>query len=341
MIEREAYLVLDTNIWVYKTNLLTSSLGAALLYSLNRTLRVLAIPEVIEEEIRKNVKKRGMESVKDIQDGYGLIQRLMGSRDDYRVPSAEEFEKRIDLRAKELGAYRIEFTFAHAKGALQRILEELPPNGHKNQQFKDSAIWEAILDLAKDARSVDFVTEDKGFFEDKNPDLGLAKNLKADCEKVPGIKVYYSLDSYLETINQEVPPLYHEEIFHKMDLFIKLASRDVMRKGYDIGILLEHKSYFYRTENGNIIAIGFEFVYETHGVKHPETQQEIEAKALVKGDCFYRVLENRVEDMRFDNIQLVDATGKAIPEYDETFGRFEISIGRKNIPYTLREPLEV
>jgi hypothetical protein len=203
------FLVLDTNILVYATRLLSTSLGAAVIYTLQQTGRNLALPEVIEEETKKHTLKQGKEAIENIQENYFLIEQLMGDRDDYRVPSEDQLSERVEMRLKEFGdlIFRTKFTLEHAKSALRRVTEESPPNGYKNQQFKDSAIWEAILELAK-LGDVDFVTEDKGFFKGRNPQLGLAKNLEYESKQVPGsMRVFYELGSYLESIKEELPVL--------------------------------------------------------------------------------------------------------------------------------------
>jgi hypothetical protein len=55
-------VVLDTNIWVYKTSLLRTALGAALINYLVRLKGVLGLPEVVEEEIVKQTAKFGAET---------------------------------------------------------------------------------------------------------------------------------------------------------------------------------------------------------------------------------------------------------------------------------------
>lgn len=135
---QNSFLVLDTNIWVYKTRLLSTSLGAAVIYSLSKSKRKLVLPEVIEEEIRKHTQKTGNEAVKKIHESYRLIEQLMGARDDFIVPSNDQFIARVDLRLSELAQFilKIEFKLNHAKSALRRVLEESPPNSYHNQQFK-------------------------------------------------------------------------------------------------------------------------------------------------------------------------------------------------------------
>lgn len=345
MMSRTSYLILDTNIWVYTTRLLSTAMGAATLYSLHQTGRVLMLPEVIEEEIKKHTLKRGKEAVEAIRENYRLIEQLMGARDDFKVPSEDNFSLRVDARFLELEGLikRTPFTLEQAKAALKRVMEETPPNGYKNQQFKDSIIWEVILNLANEG-DVDFVTEDTGFFKDrKNPQKGLADNLKKDCETVSGvIRVFYKISNYLQSIKEELPPLNYPEIATIINgtLWEQLNKKAVDR-GFELNELIDHKISAFLTEKSNIIAIEFQLSYSTQGVKLPELGEQIEAIEIVKGDCTYELQEKRVSDIQFDNIFLEDKSGERIPGYGQHFLRAAGAIlGRRTIPYTLRERLE-
>src|SRR5207253_7590318 len=98
-----------------------------------------------------------------------------------------ELEKAVEERFREMESFlaRVSFSLEHAKSALNMVNLELPPNSLKNQQFKDSAIWQSLLELSR-AFDVFFVTGDKGFFAGRDPKNGLADNLQSDCQRVGG-----------------------------------------------------------------------------------------------------------------------------------------------------------
>lgn len=313
------------------------------MYSLHQTGRILALPEVIEEEIRKHTAKCGKEAIEAIQKKYQLIELLMGERDDYRVPSDAEISKRVQSRLEELAAFvvRTRFTLEHARAALGRVIEESPPNAYKDQQFKDSAIWEAVLELGKEG-NVDFVTEDKAFFRDENPSQGLADNLKADCQRVSGtIKVHYGLGEYLRTVKAEQSPLNHQEIAESIDQQIRphLIVKAI-DKGYQLGGLSEFAISAYLTEKPNIIAVKFTLYYGTLGVRLPESLEEVEAKEVFEGDCTYRLAEKSALEIEPQNIYLVNSSGQKVPAFGEIFLRGAGGIGRGTVTYTLRKPIE-
>jgi len=178
--EKKPCIVLDTNIWRAQL-LLRNPLGAALVFAVRSSGGAIGLPEVISDEILKQLTKAGQEAADLVRRGFGILEKLVGSRSAYELPGAEQIHQSIMEQFKEIAPFlhTVPFTLEHAKAALSRVNGETPPNGPKNQQFKDSAIWEAILELAQTFR-VYFVTSDKGFFEGKDPRKGLAAILQRE-----------------------------------------------------------------------------------------------------------------------------------------------------------------
>lgn len=342
--KQNGYLVLDTNIWVYTTRLLSTSLGAAVIYSLSQTKSKLALPEIIEEEIRKHTLKIGSEAVAGIHKHYRLVEQLMGSRDDYKVPTTDEFATRVDSRLSELDTliHRTDFSIGHAKSAMSRVLEESPPNGYKNQQFKDSAIWESILELANET-DVDFVTEDKAFFQDGKPSKGLASNLITDSQNKSGkIRVFSELSEYLKVVKKEMPPLDNKKIIEEID---KLINSDLYRRAvdqrYKLGDISNSAMKAFLTEQPKIVAIEFEITYFASGVVMPETGGIIEAYLVVKGSCECNTTLYQVTDIDLESISMVAKDGGSVLPYGSISQRVGcIYEGRRTIPHRLREPLD-
>lgn len=339
--DSDKYVVIDTNIWVYSTRLLTTALGAALLHAISRTNSQLALPEVIEKEIRKHTIKRGIDAVNKIDESYRLIEMLMGHRDDYRVPSQDDLASRVDERLAELSEiiHRVPFTFAHASGALTRLLEETPPNKEQDQQFKDSAIWEAVLELSKDGE-VHFVTEDKAFFIDRKPQKGLAENLKEEASGK--VQVFYELSSYLDHIREEIPQLDEVAIAQKInDSLSKSLLERATEKEYEIGGLESHQMTFYLTEKAQFLAVDFELTYTVHGLKSALDQAPISGMQRVKGNGGYDIQQDLVEDVSIERIETLSLDGEPLPGFGlVVLGVGALVSGRRTIPYKLREPLQ-
>ena len=98
--------------------------------------------------------------------------------------------------------------YLECQGCIARGDRKDSANGYKNQQFKNPAVWKPLTDFAK-LGDVDFITEDTIHFS-KTESLIVAwkKHLEDDSKQAPdSIRVFYEIDSYLENVGQELPPL--------------------------------------------------------------------------------------------------------------------------------------
>lgn len=207
--ERRVCAVLDANQWRCQL-LLRSNLGAALLHILDEMNGSMGLPEVIELEVRKHIVKAGKEAGKRVKDGLSTIRSIIGAWADVKIPSDGDFATAVDTRFHELSKFlvKVPFTESHARAALAMVIDEVPPNGQKNQQFKDSAIWQALLELSQESDVV-FVTNDSGFFQGGDvKNKVLAENLAADCSTLGRrITIFDELGSCLEALRKEAPQL--------------------------------------------------------------------------------------------------------------------------------------
>lgn len=336
-------IVVDTGVWVYGTRLLSSPLGASLLYAIKTAGYTLGLPEVIKEEITKHTVKAGSEASEQIREQYRLIEMLMGSRDDYRVPSPNDFKSRVESRLSELdlSLREIPFTLEHARSALRRVLEETPPNGYKNQQFKYSAIWKALLELANEGNVV-FITEDKAFFEDKKPDKGLATNLKAEAGAAPhNINVYFGLSAFLDTIVEELPRLDNTEIANRIhEQLYNQLNREATDKGFTLARLTDAGISPYLTEQSGVLAIDFDLLYEAAGVVPQGQTTPVPAIRHVEGNCSWNLDEHTVSDIQLTVQKLLTPGGEEIPCFGHQYIAVgSVTIGRRMHKYRLREPV--
>ena len=116
-------------------------------------------------------------------------------------------------------------------------------------------------------------------------------------------------------------------------------KKKAVDKGYELDDLSEFNISAYLTEKPNFVAIQFELTYQTEGIKLPETEEVTDAVELVEGNCIYQLVDHTVSEVRFDSISLVDKAGQRIPAFGEKFLLVGEAVGRRMIPYTLRELL--
>jgi len=177
-------VVVDTCVWRAEP-LLKTPLGVTLVYTLSRRGGVVGLPEVVELELKSQIVEAGLEAANKARGPLHILRTItdvpsLGTDLPTQVTLSQKVDERIAQLAPVLA--REPFTAEHAKAALAMVNAKLPPNGEKNQQFKDSAIWQAGLALSLRYSTV-LLTHDKAFFRDKDPANGLANNLIEDCSK--------------------------------------------------------------------------------------------------------------------------------------------------------------
>lgn len=318
-------------------------LGIALLFSISQLSGCIGLPEIIEEETIKNTKKNGRKLVKSIEESYEEIAILFGYRDDYKVPSDAEFETCARNRLEELNDLirRVPFTLDHAKSALRRVNEESAPNGPNNQQFKDSAIWEAVLELAQ-SHTIHFITADKAFFAGRDPSRGLARNLQADCASTGAIvHAYEDLPSYLRTLKENIPSLNYKELAAIIEQEVS-DELDTFGAAKDFAILKlkDHSISAFLTETKDILALSFELIFDVVDTSEFREAAPIIDFLAVKGDCSYDYSSQKLSNIRMTSMEYRAASGQLIGSKSRSTIFLEsMTMGGGQVPYTFRKPL--
>jgi hypothetical protein len=341
--EKPVCVVLDTQIWL-RNSLLKNPSGAALLFHLRQIGGCIGLPEVLEDEVIKNIVKMGREKVNAIQSNYEFIFVLIGSRDDYQVPSESDFESSARSRLQELNDLltRVPFTIEHAKSALRRVNEESPPNASKNQQFKDSAVWEAVLELSR-SYNIHFVTDDRNFFESKDPNKGLAQNLKEDCASLGALVFSYNdLSSFLTSFKELAPPLDDKELVTIIDSKIRDEINEFGNlKEFSIGQLIDFSVSAFLTEKRDILALQFEHIYEALDTSLIDYVSTPTDSVKANGDCLYDLSSKIVSDVRLTGLEYRKSNGELIGSKSKktVFAEGIISLGRRKIEYRFKKPI--
>ena len=200
-------VVVDTSVWRAEL-LLKTPLGVTLVYTMHRQGGVIGLPEVVERELKAQIIEAGFEAA---DKAGGPVPACFGPLPtipffSIPIPTRKQLSEKVDERLAQLAPVltREPFTLEHAKAALEMVAPEMQPNG-EDRQFKDSAIWQAVLALSLRHSTV-LLTNDKSFFRDKDPVKGLASNLIGDCTKAStSVQGYLGIGSYLKAIESAVP----------------------------------------------------------------------------------------------------------------------------------------
>lgn len=190
--------------------MLNTPIGQTLVYVIHRKHDVIGLPEVVERELKQRLVERGVEIANSVDTQSQWMCTLVDSFIPTAPPSESQIRDAVTNRLKKLSGIvrRVPFTLEHANTALNMVMAKLPPNREKDQQFKDSALWQAILALSQEY-IVFFVTDDRAFLLDKaDPKKGLANNLCDDCRRLgTTVEIFCDLAECLCAIEGDAPAI--------------------------------------------------------------------------------------------------------------------------------------
>ena len=189
-------IVLDSNIWI-RERMLRDSVGAAVRFYLQRHNARLALPEVIRLEVIEHVREEMKRLAADARTSHRALLMLVGSLNELVLPNDSELDARASHAFEDIGVQikDVVFSLESARASFDKCIRKAPPNGPKDQQFKDGVVWADCLRLASETPVLP-VTQDTGFYAGRTYANGLAENLKREqAETEHGVTITQSLSS--------------------------------------------------------------------------------------------------------------------------------------------------
>jgi hypothetical protein len=265
---------------------------------------VLGVPEVLEREWIQHAHRLIREELGKYESAARNIETLYGARIFHGVPAQHQIEEAAHDRVKEIESLfaRVTFTLDHANRALDRVFSGLAPNV-KQQQFKDSAVWEAILELA-DSYRVYFVTDDSDFHGSRRDNTPvLAETLAQECEsREASVRLFAEIADCLRELKREMqvePPdlaLVMRAITATLD-FDRLKE---FCEGESCALhedQVEPRVTAFLTDDKDILALSFELTYKLEAYCSGDRLVG-EPFLVVVGECFYDLRTRLVSDNR-------------------------------------------
>lgn len=283
-------VVIDTNIWRSEL-LLKTPVGVSFVYTLGRQHGFIGLPEVVEGELTRQIVQAGHEAAETLEKSSRIISTLTDSLFPASIPADAALEKKVLDRLRELEPIlvRVPFTLEHARGALEMVNAKVAPNGEKNQQFKDSAIWQAVLALSSDY-CVRLVTNDRAFLDNRNdPSMGLAKNLQEDCSK-RGVRVgiYCDLAVCVKEIRRDAPTVDHSLLCSLVLPSVETPLRmEAARNKVLIGDILNTDITAFRIAKGDRLAVDYKITAQCEQDSSISRGNRTNIRAIIHGSCYY------------------------------------------------------
>jgi hypothetical protein len=291
--------VVDTSVWRAEP-LLKTPMGETLVYMLNRRGSFIGLPEVVELELTGQIVKAGIEAVRKVSDHLHLLETIMGHQPmSPWLPKAELLRQKVDERIAQLKPLLVReaFTLDHAKSALAMVNAKVPPNSESDQQFKDSAIWHAVLSLSIRFSTV-LLTNDTAFFRNKKPEQGLAENLAEDCMKASAdVRVFCGIRSFLEALKCGAPEFDREKI---IDLIIPTAMQRVSFEAERGKYVATEPGGFsisaFPTENPDRLAIDYTFTFKLYYQEDRKAKVGFFKRGVVHGSAYFVPKSDQLTD---------------------------------------------
>lgn len=330
-------VILDTNIWLTEMGL-RSPLGAVARLYLQQKHARLALPEVVRLEVEHNLRNRLKEYVSHLQDTHRQLLTVFGTLKELVLPDASAIEGCVTEVFGKLGVEMLEtpFSLASARSSFLKTIDKVPPSD-RAQEFKDGVLWaECVEHLAHD--DVCLVTADKAFFENRDYDKGIAKNLTAEIMgAVHEFAIMPSLDRLVRDLRVDVT--IDESVL--VTAYLKKSSDAVdgllKRNGFALGEKLVTSRFLYATENPSILYVEFTIEF---AAKETLGDGRTDGVITLRGDGSYDTkrhtfadFRNREEVLRF---QESDGDER---EVRNIYASMEGFIGHRNVSHTIRHKL--
>jgi hypothetical protein len=316
--------VVDTSIWRAEP-LLKTPLGVTLVYTLHRRGGVVGLPEIVELELKGQIVEAGLDAA---NRASGPLHMLRTLTDDpflgTRVPCEDKLREKVQERITQLDPVLVRepFTIEHAKAALAMVNAKLPPSD-KNQQFKDCAIWQAVLALSLRYSTV-LIAYDKAFFRNRKPEEGLAKNLVEDCTKAGvDVKGFYGIGPYLKVLEGDKPKCDENSVRAKV---FPLAMQRVNIESERCQTIptepFEFSILAFPTENPNRLAIDYSCTFNLDCTRDMGEALGVPDRGIVYGSAYFFPGDNNLTEHYIQRIVLKgrgSTLARDFKDYDNAF----------------------
>ena len=301
------HIIVDCNEWI-RLKWLGSPVGLKFLSLLQGAKTVyLAIPEVLEMELDKHRARSAKILLEKLHSAVDEVGVVTGNPLAGGIVTLTEEAVEVGIRNRLTRVSRQvvypPLTLDEVRNALTRINNETPPNGPKNQQAKDSLLWEACVSLSRSS-IVNLVTGDGGFYKNRNSKLGLADALLDESVVASGrLNVFASLEALIQALFPE-SSVESEPGARELDLKEVLAdaainklnqsqiARDLRAEPSLRGVFVN----YFRGESPHTFVVSFTVFY------YIAAASVRDGEAAISGECTLDTKEPAVKDISFSSV---------------------------------------
>lgn len=331
-------VVFDSNVWLSELGLRSGS-AAAVRFFLNQSSAKVAIPEVVQLEVRHHLTSRLSTHAKEIRDNYRQLLTAFGKLKEIILPTEVEIQAKVEELFSSLGVpqQQIPFSLESARSALIKVIQKESPC-NKTQEFKDAVIWaDCVTLLAID--EVVLITNDKAFYRDRVCEKGLAPNLLNETTHLPNkLHILSSLSDLLNVIQSPIPLDLDQLQSVVISLFSENINETLVRAGFDLGNRLNGTYKLFATENPTELFFNFSMVISCSDARR---EGRTNAILTLNGDGIYSPKNRSFSGLRSFGEQLshntIDGTMQELKRH-VLYANGTI-IGHKEVTHEIRHLL--
>jgi hypothetical protein len=294
-------VILDANIY-FADPALRNPDALVLLHHLEKIGGKLALPEVTRREVEDKIRLVGSRHEKAIAEAVDYFGRLQNSKLKPSHGVLADWIKGFDQRVREIKAVPVPVSDKHLRSAYERVMAKTPPNSLTDQQFKDSLLWEAAIELAE-TYSVMIVAFDNDFRKGKE-DNKLAPNLAEEADKTRcGVEIRRTLPACIEDLKVKSESVDEKEFIPILDISLRSeVNPNTLQLGFTLNDLTLKKLKFYALDAPDLLSVVFDLRYTATDIKNGLEQRREDAIACVEGVCFYHEKEKAVSGIKLSRL---------------------------------------
>jgi len=288
-------VVFDSNVWLSELGL-RSTAGAVARFFLNHRGARLAIPEVVKLEVQHNLRALLTAHIDGIRTRHRHLLTAFGKLPEIVLPSDEDVQAKVEEVFASVGVPKMEvpLTLESARSSFLKTIDKLPPSD-RDQQFKDGVLWAGCLEMLG-SDSVALVTSDKAFYQDRQYEKGLARNLRDEASHRPNqIELHSALSSLLKTLRTTVTLDENGLAEAFLTQYRESVNGTLARHGFDLGLRQALTYTLYATEDPGVLFLDFSMEFECTEVR---AEGRMDATLRLKGDGSYRPTSGQFTELR-------------------------------------------
>ncbi|MHC4149863.1 MAG: PIN domain-containing protein [Planctomycetota bacterium] len=331
-------VVPDTNVWISDLAL-TSNIGSAVRFFLKQNNARIGLPEVVRLETEFHLRTMLSEHIKKISDSHRQLLAVFGRLREVVLPKEEDIERLVVnvFGGLEVDVQEIPFTIESARSSLIRAVRRIPPSD-KNQEFKDGVLWADCVKLLA-SESVFLVTNDKAFYEGRDPTKGLAAPLREEIREASSeFRIFPDLGGLLSeiTVCVEIP----QKTLIEAYMGVQRDKIENMASSHSFALTGEPSAdvSIFVTEDPNVLFVNFAIEFTCSDTTD---EGRTGAKITARGEGTYDTNSKRLTDLvsRGEELTYLLADGTEKTLANTVVGVGNIVLGHRVVEHSVRYKL--